>query len=84
VRPARKAANLTGICDPTVKKMRSSTSHNPIGLHGLLFDPNPKTPLPDNIRPLLSVTGILYFFCVVFIVCNVSFMFVYFCVLCFV
>jgi hypothetical protein len=31
-RSARKADNLTAICEPTV----TSTSHNPIGLHGLL------------------------------------------------
>jgi hypothetical protein len=31
-RPVRKADNLTAICESTVG---SSTSHNPIGLHGL-------------------------------------------------
>jgi hypothetical protein len=33
-RPSRKADNLTAICEPTV--MGVSTSHNPMGLHGLL------------------------------------------------
>jgi hypothetical protein len=36
-RPARKADNPTAICEPTVgKNVGVSTSHNPIGLHGLL------------------------------------------------
>jgi hypothetical protein len=36
-RPARKADNLTAICEPIFcLNMGSSTSHNPIGLHGLL------------------------------------------------
>jgi hypothetical protein len=36
-RPARKADNLAAICEPTVlDNVGSSTSHNPIGLHGLL------------------------------------------------
>jgi hypothetical protein len=33
-----KADNLTAICEPTVKTVGSLTSHNPIGLHGLLQD----------------------------------------------
>jgi hypothetical protein len=33
-RPARKADNLIAISKP--KNMGGSTSHNPIGLHGLL------------------------------------------------
>jgi hypothetical protein len=32
--PARKADNLTAICESIV--VGSSASHNPIGLHGLL------------------------------------------------
>jgi hypothetical protein len=37
-RPARKADNLTAICVPTVWKMwGTSTSDNPMGLHGLLL-----------------------------------------------
>jgi hypothetical protein len=32
-RPAHKADNLTAICEPIVG---TSTSHNPMGLHGLL------------------------------------------------
>jgi hypothetical protein len=33
----RQADNLTAICEPIVyKKMGTSTSHNPMGLHGLL------------------------------------------------
>jgi hypothetical protein len=36
-RPARKADNLTAICEPTVEEnVGASTSHNPMGLHGLL------------------------------------------------
>jgi hypothetical protein len=36
-RPARKADNLTAICEPTVwESVGASTSHNPMGLHGLL------------------------------------------------
>jgi hypothetical protein len=35
-RPARKADNLTAICEPTVENVGASTSHNPMGLHGLL------------------------------------------------
>jgi hypothetical protein len=36
-RPAHKADNLTAICEPTVYKMwGASTSHNPMGFHGLL------------------------------------------------
>jgi hypothetical protein len=35
-RRARKADNLTAICEPIVGSVGSSTSHNPIGLHGLL------------------------------------------------
>jgi hypothetical protein len=35
-RPAHKADNLTSICEPIVKNVGASTSHNPIGLHGLL------------------------------------------------
>jgi hypothetical protein len=35
--PARKADNLTAICEPTVqKKLGASTSQNHVGLHGLL------------------------------------------------
>jgi hypothetical protein len=33
-RPARKADNLNAICE--LDNMGSLTSHNPIGLHGLL------------------------------------------------
>jgi hypothetical protein len=37
-RPMRKANNLTAICEPIVWKYRgTSTSHNPICLHGLLI-----------------------------------------------
>jgi hypothetical protein len=36
-RPARKADNLTAIYEPIVyKNVGTSTSHNPMGLHGLL------------------------------------------------
>jgi hypothetical protein len=36
-RPARKANNLTVICEPSVQKIwASSTSDNPMGLQGLL------------------------------------------------
>jgi hypothetical protein len=36
-RLARKADNLTAICERIVKKnVGASTSHNPMGLHGLL------------------------------------------------
>jgi hypothetical protein len=36
-RPARKADNLAAICEPTVREnVGASTSHNPMGLHGLL------------------------------------------------
>jgi hypothetical protein len=35
----RRVHNLTGICELTVlDNVGSSTSHNPIGLHGLLRD----------------------------------------------
>jgi hypothetical protein len=35
--PARKADNLTAICEPIVyNNVRTSTSHSPIGPHGLL------------------------------------------------
>jgi hypothetical protein len=34
--PARKADNLTAICEPTVENVGASTSHNLTGLHGLL------------------------------------------------
>jgi hypothetical protein len=35
--PALKADNLTAICEPIVKKnVGTSTSHNPMGLHGLI------------------------------------------------
>jgi hypothetical protein len=35
--PARKADNLTATCEPIVwKNVGASTSHNPMGLHGLL------------------------------------------------
>jgi hypothetical protein len=35
--PARGANNLTAICEPSVwKYVGASTSHNPMGLHGLL------------------------------------------------
>jgi hypothetical protein len=35
--PARKADNLTVICEPTIwKNVGASASHNPMGLHGLL------------------------------------------------
>jgi hypothetical protein len=38
VQPAHKADNLTAICELTVyrKNVGASTSHNPMGLHGLL------------------------------------------------
>jgi hypothetical protein len=32
----RKADNLTTICEPIVLDVGTSTSHNPMGLHGLL------------------------------------------------
>jgi hypothetical protein len=36
-RPARKTDNLTAICEPIVQKIvEASTSHNLMGLHGLL------------------------------------------------
>jgi hypothetical protein len=36
-RPAPKADNLTAICEPILyKNSGASTSHNPMGLHGLL------------------------------------------------
>jgi hypothetical protein len=36
-RPARGADNLTAICEPIVyKTLGASTSHNPMGLQGLL------------------------------------------------
>jgi hypothetical protein len=35
-RPARKADNLTVICEPILENVEASTSHNPMGLHGLL------------------------------------------------
>jgi type II secretory pathway pseudopilin PulG len=31
-----RADNLTAICDPILDSVGSLTSHNPIGLHGLL------------------------------------------------
>jgi hypothetical protein len=35
--PARKADDLTAICEPfCLENMKASTSHNPMGLHGLL------------------------------------------------
>jgi hypothetical protein len=35
--PARKAGNLTAICEPTFREnIEASTSHNPMVLHGLL------------------------------------------------
>jgi hypothetical protein len=37
LRPARKADNLTAICEPTcLENMEASTSHNLMDLHGLL------------------------------------------------
>jgi hypothetical protein len=37
-RPARKADNLTDICEPIVyKSVRALTSHKAMGLHGLLL-----------------------------------------------
>jgi hypothetical protein len=37
VRPERKADSLTAICDPNVyKNVKTSTSHNLMGFHGLL------------------------------------------------
>jgi hypothetical protein len=37
VRAARKPDNLTAICEPIVlKSVGASTSHNPMGLHGVL------------------------------------------------
>jgi hypothetical protein len=36
-RPERKADNLTAICKADcLENVRASTSHNPMGLHGLL------------------------------------------------
>jgi hypothetical protein len=35
-RPARKADNLTAICEPSVYKMCQPRRLNPMGLHGLL------------------------------------------------
>jgi hypothetical protein len=36
-RPVRKANNLTAICEPNcLEDVRASTSHTPMGLHGLL------------------------------------------------
>jgi hypothetical protein len=35
-RPMRKPDSLTAICEPIVKTVGSSTSHNPVGLRGLL------------------------------------------------
>jgi hypothetical protein len=36
-RPARKADNLTAICEPmAIENVAASMSHNPMGLHGLL------------------------------------------------
>jgi hypothetical protein len=36
-RPARKAGNLTAVCEPTALKMwEPRRLHNPMGLHGLL------------------------------------------------
>jgi hypothetical protein len=36
VRRVRRPDNLTAICEPTVDNVGSLTSHNPIGLQGLL------------------------------------------------
>jgi hypothetical protein len=37
--PARKADNLTAICEPIILgKVGSLTSHNRMGLHGLLYN----------------------------------------------
>jgi hypothetical protein len=33
---ARKADNLTAICEPCLENVGALTSHNPMGLHGLL------------------------------------------------
>jgi hypothetical protein len=36
-RPELKADSLTAICEPIIwKNVEASTSHNPVGLHGLL------------------------------------------------
>jgi hypothetical protein len=36
--PPRKSDNLTAICEPFVfENVGSSTSHSPVGLHGLLL-----------------------------------------------
>jgi hypothetical protein len=36
-RPAHKADNLTAICEPIAREnVGTSTSHNPVGRHGLL------------------------------------------------
>jgi hypothetical protein len=35
-RPARKADNLTAICEKISRKVGASASHNPMGLYGLL------------------------------------------------
>jgi hypothetical protein len=35
-RPARKADNLTAVCELCLEHTGTSTSHNPMGLHGLL------------------------------------------------
>jgi hypothetical protein len=36
-RPVHRAYNLIAICEPIVLTVGSSTSHNPIGVHGLLW-----------------------------------------------
>jgi hypothetical protein len=36
VRPTRKAYNLNAICEPTLENVGASTSHDPMGLRGLL------------------------------------------------
>jgi hypothetical protein len=51
-RPARKADNLTAICEPIVlNNVGDSTSHNPMGLHGLLTG----IALPYFLPPLCCV-----------------------------
>jgi hypothetical protein len=37
-RPARKADKFTALCELTLENVGASTSHNPMGLHGLLQD----------------------------------------------
>jgi hypothetical protein len=34
--PARRAVNLTVICELSRQNVGTSTSHNPMGLHGML------------------------------------------------